>query len=71
MCWFSKLWPKHFYSKNVNLEIRRIPVQSQPRQIVCKTLSQKTPAHKNRAGGVAQGEQSNIYSAAHKQNLKQ
>jgi hypothetical protein len=30
-------------------------VQSQPRKIVCKTLSQKT-FHKNRAGGVAQGE---------------
>jgi hypothetical protein len=30
-------------------------VQSQPAQIVCKTLSRKTP-HKNRAGGVAQGE---------------
>jgi hypothetical protein len=29
-------------------------VQSQPAQIVCKTLSRKTP-HKNRAGGVAQG----------------
>jgi hypothetical protein len=30
-------------------------VQSQPKQIVFKTLSQKT-LHKNRAGGVAQGE---------------
>jgi hypothetical protein len=30
-------------------------VQSQPRQIVRKTLSQKT-LHKNRAGGVAQSE---------------
>jgi hypothetical protein len=30
-------------------EIRRITVQSQPRQIVCKTLSQKT-LHENRAG---------------------
>jgi hypothetical protein len=30
-------------------------VQSQPRQIVLETLSQKTP-HKNRAGGVAQDE---------------
>jgi hypothetical protein len=35
-------------------EIRRIMVQSQPRQIVCKTLSQKNPIQK-RAGGVAQG----------------
>jgi hypothetical protein len=30
-------------------------VQNQPRQIVCKTLSQET-LHKNRAGGMAQGE---------------
>jgi hypothetical protein len=30
-------------------------VQSHPRQIVLKTLSQKT-LYKNRAGGVAQGE---------------
>jgi hypothetical protein len=36
-------------------EIRRNKVQSQPGQIVCKTLSQKT-LHKNRAGGVAQDE---------------
>jgi hypothetical protein len=36
-------------------EIRRIMVQSQPGQIVCETLSQKT-FHKNRAGGAAQGE---------------
>jgi hypothetical protein len=34
--------------------IRRIVVQSQPGQIVCKTLSQKNPSQK-RAGGVAQG----------------
>jgi hypothetical protein len=36
-------------------EIRRIAVRSQPGQIVCKTLSRRT-RHKNRAGGVAQGE---------------
>jgi hypothetical protein len=36
-------------------EIRRIVVQRQPRQIVHKTLFLKT-LHKNRAGGVAQGE---------------
>jgi hypothetical protein len=36
-------------------EIRRITVQSQAGQIVRKTLSRKT-LHKNRAGGVAQGE---------------
>jgi hypothetical protein len=35
-------------------EIRRIAVWSQPRQIVRKTLSQKT-LHKNRAGRVTQG----------------
>jgi hypothetical protein len=36
-------------------EIRRIVVQSKPRQIVHKTLSQKNPPQK-RAGRVAQGE---------------
>jgi hypothetical protein len=36
-------------------EIRRIVVQSQPGQIVHKTLSRKT-FHKNRVSGVAQGE---------------
>jgi hypothetical protein len=36
-------------------EIRRIVVQSQPRQIVRETLFQKYPSQK-RAGGVAQGE---------------
>jgi hypothetical protein len=36
-------------------EIRRMTVLSQPEQIVHETLSQK-PFHKNRAGGVAQGE---------------
>jgi hypothetical protein len=35
-------------------EIRRIMVQSQPRQIVCETLSQKNPSQKM-AGGEAQG----------------
>jgi hypothetical protein len=36
-------------------EIRSIVVRIQPGQIVLKTLSRKT-LHKNRAGGVAQGE---------------
>jgi hypothetical protein len=36
-------------------EIRRIMVQSQPRQIVSETLSQKKTHHKNRADGVVQG----------------
>jgi hypothetical protein len=35
-------------------EIRWIEVQSQPRQIVHETLSQKTPSQTS-AGGVAQG----------------
>jgi hypothetical protein len=34
-------------------KIRRITVQSQPRQVTPETLSQKYPTHK-RAGGVAQ-----------------
>jgi hypothetical protein len=34
-------------------EIRRMAVQSQPREIVCETLSHKTPS-KKRAGGVNQ-----------------
>jgi hypothetical protein len=36
-------------------EIRRITVQSQSGQIVLKTILKKTH-HKNRTGGVAQGE---------------
>jgi hypothetical protein len=36
-------------------EIRRITVRSQPGQTVREILSQKT-LHKNKAGGVAQGE---------------
>jgi hypothetical protein len=35
-------------------EIRRITVQSQPRQIVCQTLSRKNLLQE-RAGGVVQG----------------
>jgi hypothetical protein len=37
--------------------MRKIMVQSQPRQIVCEILSRKylTHTHKKRAGGVAQG----------------
>jgi hypothetical protein len=35
-------------------EIRRIAVQSQPRQIVQQTLSRKYPSQK-KIGGVAQG----------------
>jgi hypothetical protein len=36
-------------------EISKTRVQSQPRQVVEETLSQET-LHKNRAGGVAEGE---------------
>jgi hypothetical protein len=39
--------------KKKKKEIRRMAVQSQPGQIVCKTLS-KNPITKNWAGGVAQ-----------------
>jgi hypothetical protein len=48
-------------------EIRKILVQSQPRQIVHKTLSQKTH-HKNRADGVAQGEGPEFKPQYHKIN---
>jgi hypothetical protein len=42
-------------------------VQSQPRQIVHETLSQKNPSQK-RAGGVAQGVGSEVKPQFHKQN---
>jgi hypothetical protein len=45
-------------------DISRIAVQSQPEQIVHETLSQKT-LHKNWAGGVAQGEGSEIKPQYH------
>jgi hypothetical protein len=35
--------------------MRKIEVQSQPGQIVCKTLLRKKTHHKKRDGGVAQG----------------
>jgi hypothetical protein len=35
-------------------EIRRIVVQSQPRQLVPEILSQKNPSKKKKTGGVAQ-----------------
>jgi hypothetical protein len=35
-------------------EIRRNAIQSQPRQIVCKTLSQKYPSQKKEAGGLVE-----------------
>jgi hypothetical protein len=48
-------------------EIRRIVVQSQPRQIVLKTLSQKA-IHKKRAGEVAQGVDPEFKPKYHKIN---
>jgi hypothetical protein len=53
-------------------KIRRITVQSQPRQIVCKTLYQKT-LHKNKAdglGGVAQGEDPKFKPQYHQKQQK-
>jgi hypothetical protein len=40
-------------------EIKRITVQSQLRQIVCETLSQKKITKKRAGGGVAQGREQN------------
>jgi hypothetical protein len=50
-------------------EIRNIIVRSQPRKIVCKTLSQKTH-HKKRAGGVAQGVSPEFKLQYHKKTNK-
>jgi hypothetical protein len=36
-------------------EIRKITVQSQPRQIVCKALSREKKKSQKKAGGVAPG----------------
>jgi hypothetical protein len=58
--WFTPVIPA-----TQKAEIRRIMVQSQPRQIVHETLSRKT-LHKNRAGGVAQGEGSEFKPQYHK-----
>jgi hypothetical protein len=49
------LWLTPVILATQEAEIRRIEVQRQPRQIVRENLSRKT-LHKNRAGGVAQGE---------------
>jgi hypothetical protein len=49
--------------------IRRIMVQSQPRHIVCKILSQKNPSQK-RVGGVAQGAGPEYKSQYHKKKKK-
>jgi hypothetical protein len=51
-------------------EIRRIVVQSQPRQIVFETLSSKI-LHKNRADGVAQGEGPEFKPQYHKKKKKE
>jgi hypothetical protein len=47
-------WLRPVIPATQEAEIRKIVVQSQPGQIVHKTLSQKTPSPK-RTGGVAQG----------------
>jgi hypothetical protein len=51
-------------------KIRRIVVQSQPRQIVCETLSQKKNPSLKRAGGVAQGVSPEIKPQSHKKKKK-
>jgi hypothetical protein len=50
-------------------EIRRMAVQSQPGQIVLKTLSRKNPSHK-RAGGLAQGVGPEFKPPYHKKKKK-
>jgi hypothetical protein len=52
-------------------DIRKIVVQSHPGQIVHETLSRKT-LHKNRAGGVVQGEgpEFNLQYNTHKKENK-
>jgi hypothetical protein len=47
-------WLPPVFLATQKAEIKRIKVQSHPGQIVCETLSQKTPLQK-RAGRVAQG----------------
>jgi hypothetical protein len=49
-------------------EIRKIEVQSQPRQIVHETLSQKNSSQK-RTGGVAQGEGPEFKPQYHKKQI--
>jgi hypothetical protein len=58
------LWLTPVILDTQEAEIRRIELQSQPRQIVSETLSWKT-LHKNRAGGVAQGEGPEFKSQYH------
>jgi hypothetical protein len=50
-------------------QIRRVVIQSQPRQTVLETLSQKT-LHKNRAGAVAQGVGPEFKAQYHKKKKK-
>jgi hypothetical protein len=50
-------------------EIRRIKVRSQPRQIVSQDPISKT-LHKNKAGGVAQGEGPEFKPQYHKKKKK-
>jgi hypothetical protein len=48
------LWLTPVILATQEAEIRKIMVKSQPRPIICKTLSWKTH-HKKRMGGVAHG----------------
>jgi hypothetical protein len=52
-------------------EIRRIEVQSQPRQIVHKNLSKKTKKSQKRAGGVTEGVDPEFKPQYHKKKKKQ
>jgi hypothetical protein len=50
--------------------VRRIEIQSQPGQIVHKTLSQNA-LHKNRAGGVAQSEEGPDFKPQYRKNKQE
>jgi hypothetical protein len=63
------LWFTPIILATQEAEIRRMVVQRQPRQIVLGTLPQKI-LHKNRAGGVAQGEGPEFKSKYYKSKTK-
>jgi hypothetical protein len=62
-------WLKPIILATQEAEIRRFMVQSQPRQIVLMTLSQKNPLQK-RAGRVAQGVGPEFKPQYHKNKIK-
>jgi hypothetical protein len=64
VCW----WLTSVILTPQEAEIRRIIVQSQPRQIVCETLSQKNTTQK-RGGGVAHGVGSEFKPQCHKKKV--